>query len=64
MESCVSVRRKVWKYHMKGIMIEETVWDNIVAGFTVKGQVACVCREEVVQELNEILRHHRASEVS
>ena len=54
MESCVSVRGKVWKDYMERIMNEENEWDHNVEGDAVEGPVVFVCREEVLQASYEI----------
>ena len=54
--SWISVRRKelVRKDYMEGIMNEENDWDHNVKRNAVKGLVVSVCREEVLQALNEM----------
>ena len=47
-------RGKVWKDHMERIMNVENDWDKNVEGDAVEGPVVSVCREEVIQALNEI----------
>ena len=47
-------RCKFWKDYMVRIMNEENDWDHIVEGNAAEGPVNCVCREEVVQVLNEM----------
>ena len=39
---------------MERIMNADSNWDHIVEGNVVDGPVDCVCRDEVVQRLNEI----------
>ena len=50
----VKERCNVWKDYMERIMIEENDWDRNVEGDAVEGPVGCVCREEVLQALNEM----------
>ena len=52
---CFSVKERgnVWKDHMEMIMDEENDWDHNMEGDAVEGPVVCVCREEVLQALNE-----------
>ena len=47
-------RGKVWKDNMVGIMNEDNDWNLNVEGDAVEGPIVCVCREEVLQELNEM----------
>ena len=56
MESCASVRKKEidWKDYMKRIMIDGNDCDHNVEGDVVEGPVVCVCREEVIQAINEM----------
>ena len=47
-------RGKVWKDYMERIMNEESDWDHNVEEDVVVGPVVFVCREEVLQALNEM----------
>ena len=47
-------RGKFWKDYMERIMNEENDWDHNVEEDAVEGPVFCVCRELVLQALNEI----------
>ena len=47
-------RGKLWKDYMERIINEENDWDHNVEGGAVEGPVVCVCREEVLQALNEM----------
>ena len=47
-------RSKVWKDYMENTMNEENDRGQYVEGDAVEGPVACVCREEVIQTLNEM----------
>ena len=47
-------RGKVTNDYMKRIMNEENDWNHNVEGDAVEGQVLCVSREDVIQELNEM----------
>ena len=51
MESCVSVRRRgnVWKDYMEMFIKEENNCD-----LNFEGPAVCVCRQEVLQALNEM----------
>ena len=59
-------RGMVWKDYIERIMNEENDWDYNVEGDAVEGPVVCVCREEVLQALNEMktLKASGSSEVS
>ena len=45
---------KVWKIYVERIMNDENDCDHSVEGDAVEGPVVCVCREEVLQALNEM----------
>ena len=47
-------RGKVWKDYMERIMNDENYWDHNVAGSAVLGPDVCVCRDKVLQALNEM----------
>ena len=59
-------RGKVWKHYVEWIMNEENDWDHNLEGGAVEGPIVCVCREEVLQALNEMKtgKAHGPSEVS
>ena len=47
-------RGKVMKDYMERIMNEENYWDHNEEGDAIEGLVVYVCREEVLQALNEM----------
>ena len=47
-------RCKVWKDYLERIINEKNDWDHYVEGETVEGPIVFVCREEVLQALNEM----------
>ena len=47
-------RGNVWKDCMERIINEENDWDHNVEVDVVEGPVVCICREEVLQALNEM----------
>ena len=44
----------VWKVYMERLMNKVNDWDHNVEGDAVEGSEVCVCREEVLQALNEM----------